>query len=198
MAARGLSEFSTKDINRRGNSVLRILPAAFGRLTSLSLELARSVDDRGLEPLAQMTSLKHLDLTHRGNITDKGLEHVCQLASLVTLKLTGCYRITDRGLARISESLKFLTVLHLGAMPRLTAEGVGSLATLTHLQELKLFGCAQVRAEALAFLGPALVELRSLDLRGCMAMAELDRLAVQRLFPNVTQLLLPADRNVLA
>lgn len=62
---------------RNANQAVSLLPSAFNRLSSLSLSLARTLDDRGLASIGQMTSLKELDLSHRTLITDDGAWFDC-------------------------------------------------------------------------------------------------------------------------
>lgn len=59
--------------HKNANSLVKNLPATFDRLSSLSLNLAKSLTDDGLVPIGKMSSLKELDLSYRVNLTYEGI-----------------------------------------------------------------------------------------------------------------------------
>lgn len=75
-AARGLGSFNTAEmgnsVHKNANSLVKNLPVAFDRLSSLSLNLAKSLTDDGLVPIGKMSSLKELDLSYRVKLTYEG------------------------------------------------------------------------------------------------------------------------------
>lgn len=72
-------------------------------VTSLNLGGSRELTDRGLQHLARMPQLEHLDLSEYpgGKLADHGLEVLRHLPNLRTFEMTWQSGITDRGVANL-------------------------------------------------------------------------------------------------
>jgi F-box and leucine-rich repeat protein 14 len=82
------------------------------------------------------------------NITDKGLEHLANLTSLERLNLWGCYNITDKDLEHLT-NLTSLERINLLCCYNITDKGIEHLANLTSLKELDLAGCENITDKGL-------------------------------------------------
>lgn len=157
--------------------------AAFTRLRSLQVSGNR-ISDKGLEAIAQLTSLEELALSLdvRGspvpgpppnslaiagtNITATGLAQLRRLSRLVDLSMPDS--VTDAGLQEISAftHLEKLRIVYLSgrpaSWPRLTARATSQLGKLTMLRELHLPGIPLENGD-IAFI-ESLTRLQHLDL----------------------------------
>ena len=78
-------------------------------LHTLNVGLCKEISDNGLLKIAQIPTIKDLDLSHLCKITDLGLKILAnRLYRLRELKITGCIGITDKGI----DSLKVCKRLH--------------------------------------------------------------------------------------
>ena len=77
--------------------------AALDHVTSLSLGGSRALTDQGLQALARMPQLRHLDLSEYpgGKLTDRALEVLRHLPNLRTFAMTWQKGITDAGVANL-------------------------------------------------------------------------------------------------
>ncbi|MBN1505775.1 MAG: hypothetical protein JW955_02960 [Sedimentisphaerales bacterium] len=136
------------------------------------LEIGGSqVTDKGLSSLKQIKTLEHLDLPQdQHGITDAGLTHLAGLPNLKHLRISRIHfndparnkeYYTDRGLADITR-LRQLEELHIGSIG-ITDAGMDSIAELTNLKTLHMFGCEKVTDKGLAKL-TALKSLKNLDI----------------------------------
>lgn len=96
--------------------------------------------------------LENLQLQGCIGISDQGLEAVAQLKSLRELNLKHCKHAGDEGLQALAASLSRLTSLSLQGMAGVTDKGVGHLAKLKSLRELELQFCWQFSEGALCRL----------------------------------------------
>jgi len=109
------------------------------RLESLRLAYCQEITDAGLEPLARLTRLKHLNLgVYPGNskLTDRGLAHLSGLTNLRELYLTDM-PVTAVGLSHL-ESMTGLELLWLGGCMKVTDEGLASVAAIDSLKWVNL------------------------------------------------------------
>ena len=109
------------------------------RLEFLRLSYCQEITDAGLEPLAQLTRLKHLNLgVYPGNskLTDAGLAHLSGLTNLRELYLTDM-PVTAVGLRHL-ESLAVLELLWLGGCMKVTDEGLASVVAIDSLKWVNL------------------------------------------------------------
>jgi Leucine Rich repeat len=74
--------------------------AGLDHVTSLSMAGSRQLTDDGLQHLARMPQLQHLDLTG-GKITDRGLEVLRHLPNLRTFKMNWQRGVSDAGVANL-------------------------------------------------------------------------------------------------
>jgi hypothetical protein len=116
------------------------------KLTTLALGKSR-LTDRGLESLAQISSLISLDVNQLP-VTDLGLSHVARLPNLRSLNLDNT-QVTDAGLSEL-KSLPKLTVLFV-AGTRLTDQGLEQLCQSKRWTYLRLIN-TQVTDAGLAHL----------------------------------------------
>lgn len=142
---------------------LKVLGLAWTKITDSGLPLmthlhdlkelfltSTLVTDAGLAHVEQLTQLESLWLGAT-NVTSVGLRHIRNLSSLRLLYLSET-PVTDAGLAHLQGLLE-LRSLSIG--PCVTGEGLQSLRTLPHLQELHLWQ-TRLHAEARARLQRAL------------------------------------------
>jgi len=110
-----------------------------GGLESLRLAYCQEITDAGLEPVARLTRLQHLNLgVFPGNskLTDLGLSHLSALTSLRELYLTDM-PVTKVGLRHL-ESMKRLELLWLEGCTKVTDDGLGSVAAIGSLKWVNL------------------------------------------------------------
>ena len=104
--------------------------ATLGHVTSLSLGGSRQLTDDGLQHLARMPQLVHLQL-NTGRITDRGLEVLRHLPRLRRFEINWQQGITDAGVAnlRFCDDLESVDLMG-------TATGDGAIAALAGKQRL--------------------------------------------------------------
>lgn len=110
--------------------------AALAELEYLQTNLAQVTDD-GIQPLAQLKSLKNLKFFHPGNaFTGQGLAHLAKSPSLERLTVAGSIAFNDDGLAAVGKlaGLKEFRTWHAGG----TNDGVRKLRELKSLTSLTL------------------------------------------------------------
>jgi len=91
-------------------------------LTTLNLSENRKITDLGLERLAALPGLTHLNLSSCG-ISNQGLAHLTALKNLEYLDISYCNRITDEGL-RSLKSLNRLAFLDIQRCVKTSHAGV--------------------------------------------------------------------------
>lgn len=102
------------------------------KLEELDLSECAQLSDEAMGPLAEMKSLKKLNLW-RVNLTDQGIQPIGKLSNLESLNLDNT-RLTDAGLPAIG-GLKKLTFLHLGSTS-ISNAGLDELKELKNLKNL--------------------------------------------------------------
>lgn len=127
-------------------------------LRHLNLSQCLRISNAGLAQL--QPQLQSLNLRHCYDIDGTGLQQLQRLSQLQELDLTGCYQILDADLQHL-QGLP-LTQLNLSRCSRLTDTGLPHLAELTALEQLNLNECFYVTNEGLHLAG--LTGLKQLDL----------------------------------
>jgi hypothetical protein len=135
-------------------------------IETFSLDKCIRVSNAGLNFLANVTSLRNLDLS-RCHVDDAGVRALCDL-QLTDLNLTFCSKLTNRSLVSIA-SIASLRCLSLHGCHNLSDEGFNLLSALTSLKALNL-GCTSVSDKGLQFLG-SLSQLEALDLSSCQSVS---------------------------
>ena len=141
------------------------------KLQSLKmLDIGQSkVTDKGLAHLSRIKSLEYLHLPGKG-ITDDGLAYIGQLENLRNLSVGRPHYIdpnmnkdfyTDKGVAELAKCKK-LEELGIGSIG-ITDAGLESIAKLTDLKRLSIFGCDYITDKGLAKL-TALKSLKYLSI----------------------------------
>jgi ankyrin repeat protein len=129
--------------------------ADLDHVTKLSLGGSREMSDDGLQQLARMPQLEHLDLNEYpgGRLTDRGLEVLRHLPNLRTFLMTWQRGITDAGVANLRfceqiETVNLLgthtgdaTIAALGGKPKLRRFYTGRLVTDAGLRQLHDIPC---------------------------------------------------------
>ncbi|MHC4336962.1 MAG: leucine-rich repeat domain-containing protein [Planctomycetota bacterium] len=148
------------DIKKRGQKD-QITDAGMEHLAQINslehLELPGGITDKGIAHIAKLKNLKHLQ---GGGRTDIALEHISKLQSLEYLQ-TGSSGYTDAGMDYLAK-LTNLRDLRLGA-DSITNEGLAKLKTLKSLERLTLTKCNKVTISGLSGLN-ALNNLTELNL----------------------------------
>ncbi|XP_077552298.1 F-box and leucine-rich repeat protein 13-like [Haemaphysalis longicornis] len=164
-------------------------------LTTLNIAMSISVQDRAVYEIAQMATLKHLDMHGCKNLTalsiwllamgslsltyldvsycphigDDAMEKVFDgpgLLALVTFKVAST-PITDRGLTIVAVTMESLTSLDVSSCKAISKQGIE--AASRHLENLRNFYlrfCKRVRNDALLPLS-RMANLKVLNLKGC-------------------------------
>jgi uncharacterized protein (TIGR02996 family) len=178
-SVRSLRELNLNSCNTLSNDALGFL-GELSELVSLTLAFCPMISE--LRPLANLSSLRSLDLHCCAGITDDALRPLAGLRSLQALHLNGVESLTDRGIAHLGE-LTNLQTLYLPACKKLTDASLEVLARLRNLQTLNLSYTGKYSLVGIAKL-QSLRYLRSLYLGQCgLDLRELA--AVQALFPGI-------------
>jgi len=127
-----------------------------GQLQKLHLH-AEGCED--LEPLADLSGLKHLTLLKADGLD---LSPIKFLSGLEYLDISGNQALTDEQVSEIIVSLPHLKCLHLEACPQLTSKSIEAVKKLSRLQHINVSG-TEVDDEAVEHLS-TLRYLRQLDL----------------------------------
>lgn len=146
--------------------------AAMRRLTHLNLRGLDRVTDRGMQHLAQLTALRRLSLRGCSQVSAAGLRCAGYLLALEELSLQECSLVCDAAL-RLLVQLPALRALNLTECDRVTARGLSALALprcnpdCAALTSLNLSRCTSLDDDALQKLAPLAAHLRELRLSGC-------------------------------
>ena len=166
-----LNLYYAEQITDEGMSAIK----GWKRLKRLNVRGTR-ITDSTLEHAASAPALESLDVGY-AQVTDVGLDHLATLTNLKELSIGG-NKITDAGLQAL-RYLTGLTHLDLTGMQRtdsglwsvsLTDLGIGAIATLKELRQLKLDGLP-VSGRSLERL-KGLTKLELLSLQGCTRVAD--------------------------
>jgi WD40 repeat protein/serine/threonine protein kinase/Leucine-rich repeat (LRR) protein len=122
------------------------------QLESLSLPLAKNIDDDALGNLAAFQHLSELTVSN-ASITDHGLSHLARLESLRNLTLRFCLNVSGAGLRHLSEMPK-LTRLVLCNTP-ITDDALPHLKAMRGLRSLDIY-FTKITAEGAVELQKAL------------------------------------------
>ena len=116
--------------------------------------------------------LEDLTLANCKKVTDSGLEALAPLRRLSHLNIAWCSNTTDKGLTFMAISFPALTILNAAYCMKLTDDGVSALGCcLRGLMRLNLTGCWRLTDLSLEFLGP-LSGLTLLEVGGCTNMSQ--------------------------
>lgn len=149
-------------------------------LKMLEISMCNDITDDGVRHLASLTNLEDLDL-FASAVGNRGQSHLSNLTNLRRLQLSGLG--TEEGLRHLTKltRLESLTIGYGIGYP-VTAAGLGHLQNMKNLSRLRMDGC-EVSDEGLAIIG-GFTKLESLMLeRGTMTdagMAHLSDLAQLR------------------
>ncbi|XP_077552299.1 F-box and leucine-rich repeat protein 13-like [Haemaphysalis longicornis] len=187
-----ISTQSSPFVNHTG---LLFLRTRMQHLTTLNIAMSASVQDRAVYEIADITTLKHLDMHGCRNLTarsiwelstgslsltyldvsycphigDDAMEKVLNgpgLHALSTLKVAST-SITDRGLTIVALTMKSLTSLDASSCNAISKQGIE--AVCTHLENLRAFHlrfCKSLHNDALLHLS-RMASLQVLNLKGC-------------------------------
>ncbi|MFO1498259.1 MAG: hypothetical protein U1G07_07700 [Verrucomicrobiota bacterium] len=115
--------------------------AELGQVTRLNLGGSRQLTDDGLQHLALMPQLEHLDLSEYpgGRLTDRGLAVLRHLPTLKTFQIAWQSAISDRGMAQLA-SCPQLEVVNLMGTPT----GDGAIRALVGKAKLREFNTGRL------------------------------------------------------
>jgi hypothetical protein len=119
--------------------------ADLDHVTSLSLGGSRELSDDGLQHLARMPQLEHLDLSEYpgGKLTDRGLAVLRHLQSLRTFEMTWQRGITDAGVANLRACERLEKVNLMGS-----PTGDGAVEALQGKPNLRDFSTGKLLTDA--------------------------------------------------
>lgn len=144
----------------------------------------RGLNDNHLRNLANIHTLRDIDLCGNSAITDQGLLYLKGLPHLVRLNLSQCPEITDRGLDFLKD-MPVLENLILKGKPYVTDEGIKALCSNKALRKLDLRACSNLTDKSLVELS-TLPKLEYLLVRGCPLMTEYGLNLVRKTHPKIT------------
>lgn len=130
------------------------------------LKMKAGTTDTGYLSFAQLTQIRHLDLSSY-DIDDRGLSLACQtMTQLQYLDVSNCKQITDTGLLGLS-SVTQLRHLDITNCKQITDAGLVSLSRLIHLRHLSLRKCQKITDMTLSVMVRTATRLQHLDLEEC-------------------------------
>lgn len=176
-----LTSINLRGCKRVGNAGCRAIADHCQSLVRIDLRGARCVGDVGIRVLgASLGSLlEYLDCSFLHLLTDGsdrgfGFEGLLALArdisALTALHLDGCFQVSTRVLTALSKARVELRELGLAGCPRLTVEGLDSLAGANAhtLEKLNLASCGDCISDAaVVAIARGAPRLRQLVLRDC-------------------------------
>ena len=136
-------------------------------LFHLDMHFCRGVDDLSLQTIApKLTNLAYLDISNCYNISVGGIQTLVFLVNLVHLDMNHCNGVNDLSLQTISPHLKKLEYLNLNYCKKILTTGFEAIAVLKNLIHLELEKC---KIEDLSFqkIIPHLTKLEYLNLNYC-------------------------------
>lgn len=167
---RKLTEVLLRRRKNVGNVGVIVLVNLAKSLTSLDLGRCGLIDDRSLEAIGNMNSIRILKMEACSLITDCGLEFLATGSSSRTLKklvLAECDRITDFG-ATLLQQMHRLEELNLADCgPKLTDYTGLAIASIPSLKRLNISWLINVSDLALIAIAENCRNLVALDLTGC-------------------------------
>ena len=111
------------------------------KLTSLRMKSCRRVSDRSIALLlAELHSLRELNLSYMQQITDGAIMSLINVKQLRSLDLKSC-GVTDASLHHLVAAAASIKILHLDHCRQLTDSAMVSVGKLSNLTSLSLWGC---------------------------------------------------------
>lgn len=132
-------------------------------LRELDLSGCDEITDSSVSRLRELKCLETLDLSFCNQISNKSLIQLAMLKNLRSLNLNWCYAVNDSGLSAL-ENCSSLEVISLWGCEEVTDLGVTALATLPNLRSLDLPEFASITDSALIILSAKAQSLESLRL----------------------------------
>ena len=143
-----LKTLSLKYCRQLTPAALKSLAAGKAKIESLNLSYVRTLKDADLAPLAQMQSLKTLDMSSTV-ITDTGMSQLVKIPQLSSLVLS-YVQVTDAGLKTLAKK-QTLTQLQF-YNGQFTDAGLAEIAKLPKLKHLELARCRKLTDKGLKVL----------------------------------------------
>ena len=112
--------------------------AVIEQLGLTAVNSAGLIGDDDLEIISRLDQITSLNLDGAKRLTDKGLRHLARMPQLRKLIIGG--RITDRGLEPLAQ-LRELRVFEMYWQANVTDHGIANLSFCDHLEEVDLLGC---------------------------------------------------------
>eukprot|EP00250_Pteridium_aquilinum_P004190 c14419_g1_i1 orf=152-1207(-) len=134
---------------------LRQLLDSCENIEVLYLYAVSSFTDKSYAKLANLQSLRVLDLCGAQNLTDDGIcQGLANCKELESLNLTWCVKVTDRGIQIIAENCSMLQLLSLHGILGVTDKGLQSLSLScsASLTTIDVNGCVNVKNRSQADL----------------------------------------------
>ncbi|CAN1161902.1 F-box/LRR-repeat protein 7 [Linum perenne] len=139
-------------------------------LTSLDLGWCSLIEDRSVEAISSLNSIRVLNLEGCSLITDRGLSYLASGSSSRSLKkliVADCDRITDFGVSLLHkiQCLEELNLAECG--PKVTDIGGMAVASMPSIKRLNFSWLINVTDIAVVAIAENCRELQGLDLTGC-------------------------------
>lgn len=131
-----------KNVTPKGIQAL----ASLKNLNQLNLSHCKRIDDVSLRMMiSHLTSLTELNMSECSKLTASGIQALASLKNLLHLDLSYCDGIDDMSLQTVTSHLKRLVILNLDGCTNISTEGIKSIATsCLYLFQLTIEDCPQI------------------------------------------------------
>ncbi|XP_015270539.1 PREDICTED: F-box/LRR-repeat protein 13 [Gekko japonicus] len=137
-------------------------------LVYLNLRSCQAVTDNGIEVLAMLPSLTHINVSGIV-ISDQTLEALGRNGKIKEITISECKSISDAGIKRFCMDVKHLDYMDFSFCRQLSNQSIKHLSFNCHkLTSLSMVGCPRVTDIGLQYLGAVCTYLHYLDISGCV------------------------------
>nr|XP_056702452.1 dynein regulatory complex subunit 6 [Euleptes europaea] len=149
------------------NSLIKIAQSCT-KLVYLNLRSCQGLTDTGIEVLAMLPSLTHINISGI-DFSDHTLESLGRNGKIKEISISECKPISDTGIKRFCMDAKNLDYMDMSFCQQLTNHSIKHLSFNCHkLTSLSMVGCSRVTDVGVQYLGAMCPYLHYLDISGCI------------------------------
>ncbi|XP_077194195.1 F-box and leucine-rich repeat protein 13 isoform X2 [Paroedura picta] len=137
-------------------------------LVYLNLRSCQALTDSGIEGLAILPSLTHINVSGIA-VSDQTLETLGKHGKIREITVSECKSISDAGIKRFCMDVRHLDYMDFSFCRQLSNHSVKHLSLNCHkLTSLSMVGCPRVTDAGIQYLGAVCTYLHYLDISGCI------------------------------
>ncbi|XP_054843773.1 LOW QUALITY PROTEIN: dynein regulatory complex subunit 6 [Eublepharis macularius] len=171
-AGSNLRELTLANCSNVTNSSLINIAQRCTSLMYLNMRSCQAVTDSGIEVLATLPSLTHINISGI-DVSDQTLEALGRNGKIKEITISECKSISDGGIKKFSVDVKNLDCMDFSFCQQLSNHSIKHLVFNCHkLTSLTMVGCPRVTDVGVQYLAAACTYLHYLDISGCIQITD--------------------------